>query len=209
MKPTYSNFEAKENSQSFLELPPAGVYVGTIMAVRVVEADGEKNFRDAIELMVEITEGEYKGRFTDVYNENVQRFGKDKAWYKGIFKLIPPMDGDEDWRYRAFEGNIWCVEESNPGFHFRKPDGSWDEQGLAGKTIGINIRNRIYNYTASDETVKERKTIEIARFETVQNVHNGKVHAAKDRDTRKVKEDESTSVPDGFTQVNTELPPWG
>ena len=137
MKPTYKNFEAKENSTAFIELPPPGVYIGTILAVRVVDADGQKVFRDAIEVMVEITEGEYKGRFTEVYNDQASRLGKDKAKFKGIFRLIPPIDGDEDWRFRAFEGNIWCVEESNPGYKFRKPDGSWDEQGLAGKSIGI------------------------------------------------------------------------
>ena len=204
MKATYSGFEAKKSS-NYIDLPPVGAYIGEIQAAR----EAEQNGRPVIELFMEITEGEYKGRFTDVYNDQKERFGQDKAKYKGIFKLIPPMDGDEDWRYRAFEGNIWCVEESNPGFKFRKPDGTWDEQGLAGKTIGLNLRNRIYNYTASDETVKEGKVIEIARFETVQNVHNGKVKAAKDRDTRKVKEEESTSVPNGFTAVNTELPPWG
>ena len=203
MKPTYNNFEAKENS--FLTLPPAGVYVGTILQVRVVDADGQKVMRDTIEVMVEITEGEYKGRFTDVYKDQEQRLGKDKAHYKGIFKLIPPVENDEDWRFRAFEGNIWCVEESNPGYKFRKPDGSWDEQGLAGKAIGINIRNRIYNYTASDETIREGKTIEIARFETVENVRSGKARQANDRDTR---ENKGESVPNGYTQVDTNSLPF-
>ena len=204
MKPTYKNFEAKE--AAFLELPPPGVYVGTILQVRVVDADGQKVMRDKIEVMVEITEGEYKGRFTDYYKDQESRLGKDKAKFRGVFSLIPPVDGDEDWRFRAFEGNIWCVEESNPGYHFRKPDGSWDEQGLAGKAIGINIRNRLYNYTGSDETVKEGKTIEIARFETVENVRSGKAKPAKDRDTRENKEE--ISAPSGYTQVNTSALPF-
>jgi len=203
MKPTYKNFEAKENS--FLTLPPAGVYVGTILQVRVVDADGQKVLRDTIEVMVEITEGEYKGRFTDVYKDQEKRLGKDKAYYKGIFKLIPPIDDDEDWRFRAFEGNIWCVEESNPGYKFRKPDGSWDEQGLAGKAIGINIRNRIYNYTASDGSIKDGNAIEIARFETVENVRSGKAKPARDRDTR---ENKIENVPNGYTQVDTNTLPF-
>ena len=207
MKPTCSDFENRGNT-AFVELPPAGVYVGQIMAVRVIDADGQKVFRDAIELMVEITEGEYKGRFTDAYNDQKTRLGEDKAKYKGIFRLIPPIDSDDDWRFRVFKRNIDAVMESNPGFNFYKNDGSWDEQGLAGKAIGINIRNRLYNYTASDGEVKDGKTIEIAELNSVQSVHNGKAKAAKDRDTRKNKE-ESTSVPDGFTQVNTKLPPWG
>ena len=187
------------SASRMIRSPPPGVYVGTILQVRVVDADGQKVMRDKIEVMVEITEGEYKGRFTDYYKDQESRLGKDKAKFRGVFSLIPPVDGDEDWRFRAFEGNIWCVEESNPGYHFRKPDGSWDEQGLAGKAIGINIRNRLYNYTGSDETVKEGKTIEIARFETVENVRSGKAKPAKDRDAREYKDD-TASVP-GYTQV--------
>ena len=208
MKAAYQNFQAKENSMEFIQLPPPGVYVGTIMGVRVVDADGDKYQHDTIELMVEITEGEYKGRFTEVYSDQKERWGADKASYKGIFKMVIPADGDEDWRFRAFEGNIWCVEESNPGYSFRKPDGSWDEQGMAGKQVGINIRNRLYNYVKDGEK-KEGKAIEIARLETVQSVHNGKAKPAKDRDTRKKDDDEPAySVPDGFTAVNTEKLPW-
>lgn len=206
MKPTCSNFENRANV-SFVELPPAGVYVGQIMAVRVIDADGQKVFRDFIELMVEITEGEYKGRFTEAYNDQKTRLGEDKAKYKGIFRLIPPIDSDDDWRFRVFKRNVDAVMDSNPGFNFYKPDGSWDEQGLAGKTVGINIRNRIYNFTTSEGEVMEGKTIEIAEFDSVQSVREGKVRVAKDRDARKTKD--TSSVPTGYTQVNTELPPWG
>ena len=199
MKPTYQGFEAKENSQSFLKLPPAGVYIGQIMAVRVIDADGKKVFRDAIEIMLDITEGEYKGRFTEVYNDQKERFGAENTKYRGMFRMILPSGkaDEEDWVKRSFEGNLWCIEQSNPGYRW-----DWDETKLTGKKIGINIRNRLYTYEEED-----RETIEVARFETVEDVRTGKAKTAKVRDQRK-KDEQKTSIPDGFTAVNTELPPW-
>lgn len=201
MKPTYQGFEAKENSQSFLELPPAGLYIGQIMAVRVVDADGVKTFRDWLEVMLEITEGDYKGRFTAVYNDQKERFGAENTRYRGTFRIAIPSgkEDEEEWVRRSFEGNLWCVEQSNPGYRW-----DWDENKLLKKNIGLNIRNRLYTYEDSD-----RSTIEIARFETVDDVRSGKAKPAKNRDQRKKSEETSSHVPAGFTQVNTDLPPWG
>lgn len=197
MKATYKGFEAKENITSFIQLPPAGVYEAQILDVRVVDADGEKTFRDTIEVMVEITEGECKGRFTAVYTDMKERLGSERnVQFKGVFKLVPPIDGDEDWRVRAFEGNIWCVEESNPGFHFVKADGTWDDQGLRGKKIGLNIRNRLYTYTGSDGETHDGSTIEIARFERIEDVKSGKAKPMKDRDTRKKEEVNASTYTD-------------
>ena len=200
MKPTYQGFEAKENSTNFLELPPAGLYIGQIMAVRVVDADGVKTFRDWLEVMLEITEGDYKGRFTAVYNDQKERFGAENTRYRGTFRIAIPSgkEDEEEWVRRSFEGNLWCVEQSNPGYHW-----DWDENKLTGKKIGINLRTRLYTYND-----KDKETVEVARFETLDDVKTGKAKPAKVRDQRKHDEtpafDTST-----FTEVNTELPPWG
>lgn len=200
MKPTYQGFEAKENSTNFLELPPAGVYIGQIMAVRVVDADGVKTFRDWLEVMLEITEGDYKGRFTAVYNDQKERFGAENTRYRGTFRIAIPSgkEDEEEWVRRSFEGNLWCVEQSNPGYHW-----DWDENKLTGKKIGINLRTRLYTYND-----KDRETIEIARFETVDDVKSGKAKPAKVRDQRK-HDDTPSFDTSTFTEVNTELPPWG
>lgn len=200
MKPTYQGFEAKENSMNFLELPPAGVYIGQIMAVRVVDADGVKTFRDWLEVMLEITEGDYKGRFTAVYNDQKERFGAENTRYRGTFRIAIPTgkEDEEEWVRQKFEGNLWCVEQSNPGYHW-----DWDENKLTGKKIGINLRTRLYTYND-----KDKETIEVARFETVDDVKNGKAKPAKVRDQRK--HDDTPSFDTyTFTEVNTELPPWG
>ena len=194
MKASYKGFEAKK-SGGFLELPPKGAYVAEIQAVRFVEGtDGQ---RDRIECFMEIVEGEYANRFHEVYEDQKERFGDDSAKYKGIFRLVPPVDGDEDWRKRSFEGNLWCVQESNPGYTW-----DWDEKKLKGKKVGINLRKRLYTYND-----KDRETVEIARFETVDDVRNGKVKPAKDRDQREKQSSESVSGSE-FTEVNDVSVPW-
>ena len=195
MKPSYSGFEAKKNT-GFLTLPPAGCYVAEIKEVRTVPADS-RNPRDTIELMIEITEGEYAGRYMAFYQEQKERFG-DNTKYKGIFRLTAPLENDEDWRRRTFEGNLWCVEQSNAGYSW-----DWDEKKLKGKKVGINVRNRLYTYND-----KERSTTEIGRFETVDDVRNGKCKPMKDRDQRENGGAES-GIPDGFVEAASEVSvPW-
>ena len=198
MKPSYSGFEAKK-AGGFTELPPVGAYVAEIQAARFVE--GENGQRDRIELFMDIVEGEYANRFHDVYEDQKERFGDD-AKYKAIFRLIPPVEGDEDWRKRTFEGNLWCVQESNPGYTW-----DWDEKKLKGKKVGISLRKRLYTFNG-----KNRETIEIGRFETVDDVRNGKCKPMRDRDQRTNRDSvESTDNTDGaeFMDVSKEVSvPW-
>ena len=194
MKPTYQGFE-ETNASPSVELPPVGAYIAKIMAVRI--KDATQNFpRDTIEIIVEITEGDYAGRYTEVYNDQKSRFGEDKANYKGIYTLVPPVDGDDSWRKRVFERAMWCVAQSNPGFHW-----DWDEKKLAGNTIGINVRKRLYTYEGED-----RETTEIGQFEVVQDVRDGKTKVMKPRDQRKPIENASSAAPAGYTPVTTKLP---
>ena len=196
MKPSYSGFEAKKVG-GFIELPPVGAYEAVIQNVRFVEADGNNYQRDVIEMMIDITEGEYKGRYHEVYEDQKERFG-DTASYKGMFRLTPPADGDEDWRKRVFEGNLWCVEQSNPGYTW-----DWDEKKLKGKKIGISVRKRLYTFNKQD-----RETTEIGKFETIADVQNGKCKPMRDRDTRSSNSSESIDG-QNFTEVSTEVEvPW-
>lgn len=200
MKPSYQGFESKKTG-GFVELPPVGAYVAEIMDVRFVQADGETQQRDVIEMMIEITEGEYKDRYHKVYEDQKERFGN--ARYRGTFRLTPPIDGDEDWRKRIFEGNLWCVEQCNPGYTW-----DWDENKLKGKKIGINVRRKLYNYTdnKTGET-KEAETTEIGKFETISDVQAWKCKAMRDNDRRTVKV-ESTDGQE-FTDVSAAVSvPW-
>lgn len=192
MKATYKGFQAKKSS-GFVDLPPKGAYVAEIKNVVLTE---DRNGREILEVMLDICEGEYKDRYTEVWKDQKERFGDDVK-FKGIFRLTPPVDGDEDWRYRAFEGNLWCVEQSNDGYSW-----DWDEKKLKGKKVGISVRNRMYTYNGQD-----RSTTEIARFETVKDVKDGKCKPVPDRDQRE-KREESTDGSD-FTDVSKNVDvPW-
>lgn len=184
MKPTYDGFSAKRNS-GFAQLPPVGAYVAQIQGVKV-----EKSYsgdRDLIAVMLEITEGEYKGQYHKVFEEQRSSFG-DNVKYKGVLRLTPPLSSDDPWVKSRFEGNLWCVEQSNPGYTW-----DWDENKLKGKVVGINVRKNFY--PGRDGELKE--TTEIAQFETVDDVRSGKCKALKDRKpkgTETVKQDDMTDV---------------
>ena len=187
--------EIKKRSD-FLALPPVGAYVAEIKQARIVKADGRQKY-DSLEMMVDIIEGEYAGRYTELYNDQKERF--DEAKYKGIFRLSMPSDDSEDWIDRKFSNNLWCVQESNPGYE-------WDEdpKKLKGKKVGINVRKRLYSYNGQD-----KETVEIGQFETIADVKAGKFRIMRERDTRQKKMESSTDG-SGFTDVSKDAPevPW-
>ena len=192
MKPTYKDFEAKK-SGGFVELPPKGAYVAEIKKAEEIKLDFLD--RNAIEVTLDICEGEYKDRYAEVWREQEEQFGK--ATFRGTFRLIPYVEGDEDWRKSVFEGNLWAVQQSNPGYKW-----DWDEKKLKGKKVGISVRNRLYTYNG-----KDRSTTEIAEFVPVEDVRNGKVKLKKDRDNRKHDEDSIDST--DFTDVSKKVDvPW-
>lgn len=205
MKPTCSDFEAKK-SGNFINLPPVGAYVAEIQAVRVLDPRKDEVQRLTIELFMEIAEGECANRFHEVYEDQKERFGST-AKYKGIFRLYPYTDDDEDFRKRAFQSNLWCVQESNPGYKW-----DWDEKKLKGKKVGINLRKRLYTYTNAQGEKKDGETVEIGRFETVDDVRNGKCKPMRDRDQREKRDENTVEIAvdgDTFTDVSSEVNvPW-
>lgn len=196
MKPGYKNFEARERT-SFLTVPPAGAYVARIENVNVQEPT-DTNPRTVIELIVDITEGEYTHRYKDLFDDQKSRFGN--ANYRGTFRLTVPTDDDADednWIKRKFETSMWCIEQSNPNFEW-----DWDEKKLRKLSVGISVRNKKYDYNG-----KVKTTTEIGRLEVVQDVRDGKVKPMQDRDQTK-KDNQTNDAANGFTAVNDEDVPW-
>lgn len=167
MKPVGNGFEVKKRS-GFSELPPKGAYVAEIKKAEEVELKGNH----FLEITLDICEGEYKDRYTQVWRDQEERFGN--ANFKGIFRLPVPTGEPNDWREQRMAENLWCVNQSNPGYEW-----DWDERKLKGKKVGINLRNRLYTYNG-----QERSTTEIGQFETIDDVRNGKCKNLKDRDQR-------------------------
>ncbi len=194
MKPTYNGFEAKK-ANNYTELPPVGAYIAEIKNAEEIDIQMNGVERKAIEVFLDIAEGDYKGRYMAVWQDRKERFG-DKVTYNGSFKLIPPIDGDDDWRKRVFESNLWCVQESNPGYAW-----DWDEKKLKGKKVGINLRAKLYEYEKDGEW-HNAETTEIGKFETVADVKSGKCKPMRERNTRKHENEVASTDGSNFTEVS-------
>jgi len=192
MKPTYAGYEGK-NTRGGVYLPPVGQYIAEIQGVRMDKSYDKTH--DEIVLMIEITEGEFAGQYHKVFENQKERFG-GYVKYKGVFKLRPPIDGDEPWVKNKFEANLWCVQESNPGYVW-----DWDESKLKGKKIGINVREN--NYTGNDG--KPKTTTEIGQLETIEDVRDGKCKDMKPRGAQQKANNTSSETENIGTDVTNEV----
>lgn len=114
------------------ELLPAGGYVARILDAKEVEY----SWGNVLLLSFDIDEGEKKGFFKADY---MAQTSEDKKW-RGTYRLNEPKgDGSErdGWSVRTFNNLVYCLEESNSGYHF-----DWDETKLKGKQIGVLFRNK-------------------------------------------------------------------
>ena len=184
MKPI-NGFKAEAPSTAYPMLPK-GLYTAGIQAVKI---DGTEPDQRLV-LRLEIIEGEWAGYYTKRYQHDSAAGGRFEVKYKGDYALqIPdqanPKRQHYDWDYRTFTGAIWAIEDSNPGYHW-----DWNEQGLVGKTIGINVRQGSYNgnpYTT------------IGRLESTKMMAEGKCREMKDMEPRG---DFAAAAPDpGFSAI--------
>lgn len=204
----YANLELKKG-KNYLEMPPVGAYIAEIKNARIVEANDKQKY-DKLEMMIEIIEGDYKGRFTDIFNDQKER-GYD-AKYKGVYRLSLPTDGQDNEKVSGWLSNqLFCVFDSNakPG---EPKEYRWDgtTKQLIGKKVGINMRKKLYNYTNNKGEVVEATTTEIGRLETVDDVKNGRCKPMRDNDRRTNRGDSADST-DGsdFTDVSKAVDvPW-
>lgn len=181
MKPI-ANFTPHDNGSSFRKLP-AGLYVGKIINALANER--------MLSIKVEITEGEYAGFYQENYE--TQANGQYTPKYKGYLRLFIPSEkgtkSDEINKSRM-EQAICKIEKSNPGYTW-----DWDERKLAGKVIGLNVRNASWN---------GNQYTEIGCFESVDDVRNGVAHQLPDK---KGKDTESKDE-NGMTPVNLDDIPF-
>lgn len=176
---------------------PAGAYVAGIKNVKI---DGTAPDQQIV-LRLDIIEGEYAGYYTKRYEHDGQNAGiqqRFEAKYKGDFRIQIPDDRNTrrqhpEWDLRTLNESIWCIEQSNAGFHW---DGDTDHiMDLKGKIVGINVREGTYN--GSQYT-------QIGRLEPAEDVRNGLVKPMK---PKKDSASTAATVPT-FTVVETEELPF-
>ena len=195
MKAKYAGYEARKSGSSFVQLPPEGAYIGEIKGVRVEKSYDKTH--DQLVLLLDITEGEYANRYTEQYNDAKERFPETKS--KGVFRItVPEEDDPEDkqWIKSKFEGNLWAVENSNPGYAW-----DWDEKKLKGKKVGFSVRKSFYTGKDKDGNPVDRETTEIGRLESIEEVKAGKVKPMNPRDSRTNKTEGTDSYEDVTSSV--------
>ncbi len=190
----YEGFKSESSSNSFPMLP-VGAYVCAIKNVKVDGADPDQQ----LVLRLDIIEGDWSGYYTMRYQRDSQNAGfqqQYQAKYKGDYTLQIPNRANSrrehpEWDERAFNNMVFCVESSNPGYHW-----NWDENTLKGKIVGINVRRGFYN---------GNEYTQIGRLEVADDVRKGLVKPMKDR---KPSGSSATTDPaSGLTMVETdELP---
>ena len=164
----FNGYEARK--QSAREILPAGGYVAKIMHVEELVY----TWGNVLAISFDITEGDYRGFFDKDYKDNTN---EDKKW-RGIYRLNEPKDdGSESdgWTKNTFNGAMWAIEQSNPGYHF-----DWDEKSLIGKTVGVIFRNREWEMNGNTGW-----TTEAGMLESADNIRAGKYKLMKDKPLKK------------------------
>lgn len=173
---------------------PAGPYVAKILAVKI---EGNEPDQSLI-LRMDVVEGEYMNYFRDRYNREKEN-SKYEPKYKGDFRIRIPNDANTKAMYpesdlRRFNDAIYRLEKSNPDYHW-----DWNEQGLVGKIIGINMQEGEYNGS---------KFTKIGRLEIADDVRKGIVDKMKPREPRSDAYEPPVDQKSGFVQVEDKELPW-
>ena len=155
----YKGFKSEASGSGFPQLP-AGAYVAAVKNVKIVGKEPDQQ----LVLRLEVIEGEWAGYYTKRYQRDSQGSGKYEPKYKGDFRLQIPNDENKnrehpEWDERGFNHMVWCMEQSNPGYKW-----NWDENTLKDKTVGINVRDAVFNGNAYTQ---------IGRLEVADDVRKG------------------------------------
>lgn len=194
----YNGFKSEAPATGYAMLP-AGAYVCGIKNVKIDGAEPDQQ----LVLRLEIIEGEYAGYYTKRYEHDSQNAGynqKYAAKYKGDYRLQVPDERNmkrthPEWDVRSFNNAIWAIEQSNPGYKW-----DWNEQGLKGKTVGINVREGTYN---------GNQYTQIGRLEVADDVRKGLVKPMKPKpDNGTSAAAAATDPASGMTMVETEELPF-
>jgi hypothetical protein len=166
----FSGFKSEAPATKYPMLP-AGTYVAGIKNVKV---DGKEPDQQLV-LRLDIIEGDWAGYYTKRYEHDGQNARDYQAKYKGDFRIqIPdpanPKRQHPEWDTKAFNNAMWAIEQSNPGYKW-----DWNEGGLKGKIVGINVREGSYNGNAYTQ---------IGRLEVADDVRKGIVSTMRPKEPR-------------------------
>lgn len=154
----YDAAEATTNEE--YKRMPAGGYVVRIQAVRTKDAARGIDYiadKQYVKLIWDVDEGEFAGKFSDDYFA-----GEDKDYAHQLYFSWKNMG--------AFKSNVWCFEDSNPGFDALAAVDYDRWELFVGKRVGLVLGEE--EYMGSDGTVKTR--FGFPRVKSVKDIHDGK-----------------------------------
>ena len=192
------NFNAHSTGSNKPDALPAGVYEAIVKGARVEDTSWGSQ---RLILALDVNQGEHKGHYQNLFDWETKNSNYQPKWKGTLRQNIPTGDGSEkdSWTQRSLEGMVWALEQSNPGYHW-----DWDENKLKGLVVGINVRNKEWEY--NDMT---GWTTEICRLESMDEVRAGKVKVAKDKPlANKTEPTATTTEQGGFTAVETDDLPF-
>ena len=140
----FEGFKSEATSGGKYPMLPAGPYVAKIINVKI---DGEEPDQSLI-LRLDILEGEYAGYYTKRWKAESAKKSNYEPKYKGDLRIRIPNPDNTRALYpesdiRRFNDAIYRIETSNPGYRW-----DWNENGLIGKIVGVNVREGTYNDSA-------------------------------------------------------------
>lgn len=180
----FNGFKAER--QTAREALPAGGYVAKIMDVKEIAYD----WGNVLAISFDIAEGEYKDFFAADYRNNSN---EDKKW-RGVYRLTEPKDDGSEkdsWTKNTFNGAIWAIEQSNPGYHW-----DWNEAALKGKTVGVIYRNKEWEMNGNTGW-----STEAGMLDTVDRIREGKFKPLKDKPLKSKTTTSGAFAPASFTPV--------
>ena len=159
--------EAKEAAKrQGSERLPIGAYSCEVKNVQYVA--GEDGNSDRIDILFDITDGDYKDFFKTQYDNNT---AEDKKWKGRKSIYVPKDDGSErdEWTKNSFAKWTNAFEDSNDGYKW-----DWKEEKWKGLKVGI-----VFGETGTVINGREIKYTEPRFAVAISKVKDGTAPAAK------------------------------
>lgn len=153
---------------------PAGGYVVKIMDIKEAKwPSGDTCF----DISIDIAEGDFK----DFYANDYRAQTGDNKWWRGSFRLTPPVDGAPDWQNNRFWDFICAVEDSNSGFHFSGEEADLNKAKFGKKVLGALFRREETKPNADGITYWNTKMF---RCLPADKIRNGEFRIPADKATK-------------------------
>lgn len=170
---------------------PVGGYV-----IKIYDAKAKKwpSGDEYYEISFDVAEGEYK----DFYKKDYNAQTGDNKWWKGVYNLTPPKDGESEWKINKFWDFFYALEDSNPGYQFSGDTSDIDKAHLAGKILGATFRREETRSKKDDS--KTFWNTRLFNAKPAAMIRDGKFSVPKDKPLKGSPAASSESM-DGFVNV--------